>query len=62
MFLKRLTITYRSPLTSLLQLLVPVVFTVLGCVVQYSIPGAKDATPLTLRFSYYDHPIVPYSG
>ena len=61
-FVKRLIISYRSPLMSLVQLFIPIIFTALGCIVQYSIPGAKDAPPLTLRFAYYDDPVVAYVG
>ena len=61
-FVKRLIISYRSPLMSLVQLFIPIIFTALGCIVQYSIPGAKDSPPLTLRFAYYDDPVVAYVG
>ena len=62
MFIKRVLNSYRSRLVTLVQLLVPIVFTAIGCSVKYTLPSDEDPTALAIRFSHFDDPITPYLG
>ena len=62
MFLKRVINSRRSPLVTVVQILVPVVFTALGCIVQYTLPNDSDPPALAVGLSKFRDPIVPYKG
>ena len=62
MFLKRVINSRRSPLVTVVQILVPVVFTALGCIVQYTLPSDSDPQALAVGLSKFSDPIVPYMG
>ena len=64
MFLKRVLNSWRSPLITLVQFAVPIVFTILGCMVKYMYESAShhDPEPLVLSQRNLDAPVSPFAG
>ena len=60
MFIKRVLNSYRSRLVTLVQLLVPIVFTAIGCSVKYTLPSDKNPASLKISFEHYNDPVVPH--
>ena len=62
MLLKHVIHSWRNRVVTLVQLLLPVIFTILACVVVLTVPKKTDPPALTLDLSYFDKPIVPYTS
>ena len=60
MFIKRVINSWRSPLVSLVQLLLPTIFALFACLFLNSSPALQDPEPLTLAYDYFEDPVIPY--
>ena len=62
-FMKRVINSWRSPIVTVVQLAVPFVFALFGCIVEETFPSeSRDFDPLVIKFSHFDDPISPYKG
>ena len=62
MFLKRVTDSYRSKMTILVQLCVPVILTIIGITVKYLIQVGKTQPSLVIGYGGYQSPLAPFKG
>lgn len=63
MIIKHAIHTWRNRVVTLVQLLLPVIFAVLGCLSARAIMGGHtDYPPLTLDLSYFIGPVVPFTS
>jgi len=62
MIVKHAIHSWRNRKVTLVQLLVPVVFTALGCLTVHTLPRLNEADPpaLELKLSHFNKPTVPY--
>jgi len=62
MIIKHAIHSWRNRIVTLVQLLLPVIFAVLGCVVIEIVPTEGDSPPLPLNLSYFNKPAVPFTS
>ena len=62
MIVKHAIHSWRNRIVTLVQLLLPVSFAVLGCVVIEIVPTEADSPPLPLNLSYFNEPAVPFTS
>ena len=62
MLVKHAVHTWRNRVVTIVQLLLPVIFAILACLVVVTLPSAEDPPALTLDLSYFNEPIVPYTS
>ena len=62
MIIKHAIHTWRNRVVTLVQLLLPVIFAVLGCVAARALTSEHtDWPPMTLDLSHFDRPVVPFA-
>ena len=61
MFLKRVIHTWKNRLVTAIQLIVPVGFTTVICIVIQTLPIPGDPAPLLLNLNNFKSPVSPYS-
>ena len=59
MFVKHMIQSWRNKIVTAVQLIAPIVFAVIGCVVLKTMPGAVDPPALPLNISYFKSPVIP---
>ena len=62
MIIKHAIHTWRNRVITLVQLLLPVLFTLLACAAVLIVPAETDPAPLTLELSHFDNPVVPVTS
>jgi len=62
MLVKHAVHTWRNRVVTIVQLLLPVIFAILACLVVHTIPTAADPPALSLDLSDFNEPIVPYTS
>ena len=63
MFFKRVLNSWRSPIVSIVQLIIPFIFALLGCIVKETIPDSgDDPDQLKLNFKEFSDPLGAYKG
>ena len=62
MILKHAIHTWRNRLVTVVQLLLPVTFAIIACLVVLTLPLDGDPPPLTLNLSYFNRPTVPFTS
>ena len=62
MIVKHAIHSWRNRVVTTVQLLLPVIFTIIACVVVLTLPAETDPPPLPLNLSYFDGPTVPYTS
>jgi len=61
MIVKHAVHTWRNRVITLVQLLVPAIFTIFACLTVLTLPKVTDPPALTLDLSHFNGPIVPYT-
>jgi len=62
MIIKHAIHSWRNRVVTLVQLLLPVIFAILGCVSALNVSSKTDPPPLSLNLSYFNKPDVPYTS
>ena len=62
MLVKHAIHTWRNRIVTIVQLLLPVIFAVLACLVVLTLPSDIDPPALSLDLSYFNEPTVPYTS
>lgn len=57
---KRAIHSWRNCVVTLVQIIIPLFFTIIACVVLITLPGPRDPPALTLDLSHFLDPQVPY--
>ena len=58
---KKFLHTWRNRLISLIQIIVPVSFAIIACLISYAIPKKIDPPPLTLDLAKYKNPVTLFA-
>ena len=62
MFLKKVIYSWRSPVVTIVQLLLPVIFTIFACLTDYTAnQNNQDPVSLPINFSYFESPVMFYT-
>jgi ATP-binding cassette subfamily A (ABC1) protein 3 len=61
MLIKHMIHSWRNKIVTIVQLAVPVIFAIIGCIVTLTIAGPTDPPALPLNLSYFKSPLVPYT-
>jgi hypothetical protein len=62
LLIKHMIHSRRNVILTVVQLLLPVIFTIFACILEKVIVGPTDAPALPLNLSYFNGPIIPISS
>jgi hypothetical protein len=61
LLVKHIIHSRRNIVLTVVQILLPIIFAIVACILQLVIKGSTDPPALPLNMSYFDTPVVPYS-